>query len=69
VVGRLRPLIERGQQSGAFNADVPADWLLTVALELVHAASREVSAGRLPDAAAERALLCAVAGALSPQPS
>jgi TetR/AcrR family transcriptional regulator, mexCD-oprJ operon repressor len=69
VVGRLRPLIERGQESGAFNADVPAEWLLTVALELVHAASREVSAGRLPEAAAEPALLAAVAGALSPQPS
>jgi len=65
VVGRLRPLVERGQKSGAFNADVPADWLLTVALELVHAASREASAGRLPEAAAEPALLAAVAGALS----
>src|SRR5262245_64488731 len=65
VVGRLRPLIGRGQQSGAFNPDAPADWLLTVALELVHAAGREVSAGRLPEAAAEPALLAAVAGALS----
>jgi AcrR family transcriptional regulator len=69
VVGRLRPLIERGQKSGAFNADVPADWLLTVALELVHAASREVSAGRLPEKAAEPALLAAVAGALSARPT
>lgn len=69
VVGRLRPLIERGQKSGAFNDNVPAGWLLTVALELVHAASREVSAGRLPEAAAESALLAAVAGALAPQPS
>jgi AcrR family transcriptional regulator len=69
VAGRLRPLIERGQKSGAFNAGVPAEWLLTIALELVHAASREVSAGRLPEAAAEPALLAAVAGALSPQPS
>jgi AcrR family transcriptional regulator len=65
VLGELRPLLERGQASGAFNSSVPVDWLLTVVLELVHAASRELRAGRLPGDAAEQALLDGVAGAVS----
>ena len=69
VARLLRPLIARGQARGAFNAAVPAEWLLTVVLELVHAASREVTAGRLPERVAEPALLAAVAGAVSPQPT
>jgi len=66
VLELVSPILERGRESGAFDADVPLDWLLTVVLELVHAASREVTAGRLPEDAAERALLASVAGALSP---
>lgn len=66
VLGRIRPILERGQADGAFNPDVPVEWLLTVVLELVHAASRELSAGRLPEDVAERALLDSVAGALAP---
>jgi AcrR family transcriptional regulator len=66
VVGRLRPLLERGQATGAFDPDLPLDWLVTVVLGLVHAASREVAAGRLADDVAERALLSSVAGALAP---
>jgi TetR/AcrR family transcriptional regulator, mexCD-oprJ operon repressor len=66
VLGTMRPLLERGQASGAFNPDVPVDWLLTVVLELVHAACRDVSGGRLPEEVGERALLASVTGALSP---
>jgi TetR/AcrR family transcriptional regulator, mexCD-oprJ operon repressor len=66
VLGQIAPLVERGRKSGAFGADVPLHWQLTVVLELVHAASREVSAGRLPEDVAERALLTSVAGALAP---
>jgi AcrR family transcriptional regulator len=65
VLGELRPVLERGQASGAFNPSVPVDWLLTVVLELVHAASREVRMGKLPEDAAERALIDSVAGAVS----
>jgi AcrR family transcriptional regulator len=65
VLGQLRPLLERGQATGAFAADVPVEWLLTVVLELVHAASRELSAGRLSADAAERALMIAVVGAIA----
>jgi AcrR family transcriptional regulator len=66
VLGPLRPLLERGQVTGAFNPDVPVDWLLTVVLELVHAASLELSAGRLAADDAEGALQTAVAGAVRP---
>jgi AcrR family transcriptional regulator len=65
VLGLMRPLLERGQKSGAFNADVPTDWLLTVVLELVHTASREVSGGRLSARMAEQALLSSAVGAVS----
>jgi AcrR family transcriptional regulator len=66
ILGQLRPLLERGQADGAFNRDLPLDWMLTVILELIHAASREVRGRRLPPKAAERALVASVAGALSP---
>jgi AcrR family transcriptional regulator len=66
VLALIRPLLERGQASGAFNPDLPSNWMLTVLLELIHAASREVFVGRLSEDAAERALLATVDGALSP---
>jgi TetR/AcrR family transcriptional regulator, mexCD-oprJ operon repressor len=65
VLGMLRALVERGQKSGAFNPDVPTDWLLTVLLELVHTASREMTGGRLSAKKAEQALLEAALGAVS----
>jgi AcrR family transcriptional regulator len=68
VLGQLRPLLRRGQSAGVFDSDVSTDWLLTVALELIHAASREVSAGRMSHAEAEEALQSAVIGALAPAP-
>jgi hypothetical protein len=52
---RLRPLLRRGQASGDFNPDLPLDWMITVLLELIHAASRELASGRLPAAEAEHA--------------
>ena len=64
VLGLIRPLLERGQQSGAFNPDVPTGWLLTVLLELVHTASREMSGGRLSADRAEQALLATALGAM-----
>jgi len=64
----IRPLLERGQASGAFNPELPIEWMLTVLLELVHATSREVTAGRLPEAKAEQALIATASGALAPPP-
>jgi AcrR family transcriptional regulator len=66
VARLVRPLFKRGQASGAFNPELPLEWMLAVLLELIHAASREVTAGRLPEAKAERALLASVMGALGP---
>jgi AcrR family transcriptional regulator len=66
IVRLVRPLLKRGQASGAFNPDLPIEWMLTVLLELMHAASREVTAGRLSDDNAQRALIASTTGALSP---
>lgn len=66
IVRLVRPLLKRGQASGAFNPDLPIEWMLTVLLELMHAASREVTTGRLPDEKAQRALIASITGALSP---
>jgi AcrR family transcriptional regulator len=63
----VRPLLKRGQISGAFNPHLSVEWMLTVLLELVHTATREVSAGRLSQANAEEALIATVTGALSPR--
>ena len=61
----VRPLLKRGQASGAFNRELPVEWMLAVLLELVHATSREVTAGRLPEAKAEHALIATATGALA----
>jgi AcrR family transcriptional regulator len=65
VLGALEPLIERGQKEGAFRADVPVAWHLSMLLALMHAASAEVQAGRLPASEAERAVTATVLGALT----
>lgn len=65
VVRLVRPLLKRGQASGAFNSQLSVDWMQTVVLELVHAASREVTTGRLSERIAERTLIATVSGALA----
>src|ERR671910_566229 len=64
----LEPLIERGQRDGAFRANVPAAWHLSTILALIHAASGEVGAGRLPSEQVESALVGSVLGAVSAAP-
>jgi AcrR family transcriptional regulator len=65
VLGTLEPLIERGQADGSFRADVPAAWHLSMLMALMHAASGELSAGRVHDADAEQALVATILGAVS----
>jgi AcrR family transcriptional regulator len=48
----IRRLIERGRREGAFRTDVPAGWLITSSLALIHAAAEEVRAGELDPQAA-----------------
>jgi TetR/AcrR family transcriptional repressor of mexCD-oprJ operon len=65
VLAVLEPLIERGQRAGTFRADVPVAWHLSALLALVHAASGELSAGRMPAAQVEAALVTSVLGAIA----
>jgi len=64
VLDVLVPLIERGQRDGSFRADVPAAWHLGTLLALIHAASGELSAGRIGAEQVEPALVASVLGAL-----
>jgi hypothetical protein len=64
VLAALQSLIERGQRTGAFRADVPVAWHLSMLVALVHAASAELRAGRLPAEDVEPALVATVLGAL-----
>ena len=47
VLGRVQSLIERGQATGEFRTDLPESWLVSLAMNVMHAAATEVSAGRL----------------------
>ena len=62
VMGRLLPLIERGQAEGVFRTNVPATWHLAMVLAVIHAGSGELSAGRVPEADTEAALVATVLG-------
>jgi TetR/AcrR family transcriptional repressor of mexCD-oprJ operon len=65
VLTLLQPLIERGQRDGTFRSDVAAAWHLSMLLALIHAASGELQAKRLPATEIEAALVTTVLGALS----
>jgi TetR/AcrR family transcriptional repressor of mexCD-oprJ operon len=52
ILRRIEELITRGQDDGAFRTDLPLSWLITALYSLVHAASDEISAGRLTAEAA-----------------
>ena len=67
VLSALEPLIARGQRKGVFRADVPPAWHLSMLLTLVHAASAETEAGRMPAEDVEAALVATVLGAVSDQ--
>jgi hypothetical protein len=66
VLGRIVALIERGQRSGAFRADLPLHWLTTLALTVMHAAATEVSAGRMTADEAPSIVARTLLAALSP---
>jgi AcrR family transcriptional regulator len=60
----VRAVLVRGQRSGEFDPDLPTDWLMSVLLDLIHSASRQVSACAISASDAERALLRSAAAAL-----
>jgi AcrR family transcriptional regulator len=45
VLGQVRALVERGRSAGAFRTDLPTSWLVSLAMNVMHAAAAEVSAG------------------------
>ena len=60
----VRAVIVRGQASREFDPDLSPEWLLMVVLDLIHSASRQVTAGALTADQAERALLRSAHAAL-----
>lgn len=65
VLRHLQPLIERGQHDGVFRRQVPVAWHLAMLLAIVHAASGEMRAGRLPAGEVENAMLATALGAVA----
>ena len=63
----LRTLIARGQDSGEFDPELPVEWLIGTLTDLIHGASRQVTAGTMDAAAAERVLLRTARGTLGSQ--
>lgn len=61
----IRTVIERGQVGGEFDPEIPVEWLIGTLTDLIHAASRQVSAGAMESDEAERLLLRTVRGVLS----
>jgi hypothetical protein len=65
MLDQLEPLIKRGQKQGVFRGDLPVSWLLAVTRSIVHAASHEIRAGRLPEPEAEAVMISTILGAIS----
>ena len=65
MLDQLEPLIERGQRDGVFRRDLSISWQLAVVRAIVHAASREVQGGRLPESDAETVMLSTAIAAIS----
>ena len=65
VLALLVPLIERGQRDGVFRSEVPAAWHLSTLLALIHAASGELTAERMPEPEVEAALVTTALGAIT----
>jgi AcrR family transcriptional regulator len=53
-------LLARGQADGSFRTDLPAGWLVTSTIALIHACADEVRAGRIADDDAPRMLAVTV---------
>lgn len=53
-------LLERGQADGSFRTDLPATWLVTSAIALIHACAEEVRIGRIVEHDAVRVLTVTV---------
>ena len=66
LFGSVGDLIRRGQTSGDFRADLPADWLVASAYALMHQAADELAAGRLSRRQVPRVLIESVRALIAP---
>jgi TetR/AcrR family transcriptional regulator, mexCD-oprJ operon repressor len=64
ALSALEPLLIRGQKSKVFRRDTSVAWHQVTIRALVHAASAEVSSGRVSESEIEPALLASVLGAV-----
>jgi hypothetical protein len=53
-------LLDRGRPDGSFRTDVPAGWLVTACIAVIHACAAEVRAGRMDEHDAARVLTVTV---------
>jgi TetR/AcrR family transcriptional regulator, mexCD-oprJ operon repressor len=60
---RVEELIRRGQAEGAFRADLPATWLVSVLYHVLKGAAADVNGGRLDPADAPRFIVATVLAA------
>jgi len=65
MLDQLEPLIKRGQKQGVFRSDLSVSWLLAVTRSIVHTASHEIRAGRLPESEAEAVMISTILAAIS----
>jgi AcrR family transcriptional regulator len=63
---RIQGVVERGRRAGAFRTDLPAKWLTTTTVSLMHAAAEDCAAGRLAARDAPRYVTATVLAALTP---
>jgi TetR/AcrR family transcriptional regulator, mexCD-oprJ operon repressor len=56
----LAALLERGQADGSFRTDLPAGWLVTASIALVHACSDQVRVGQVDEHEAVRILTTSI---------
>ena len=60
-------LLERGRADGSFRTDLPAAWLVTCCITLIHACAQEVRAGRIGESDAVGVLTVTVRGLFTGQ--
>jgi TetR/AcrR family transcriptional repressor of mexCD-oprJ operon len=65
ILDRVQSLIERGRDEGAFRADLPLPWLVSLAMNVMHAAAAEVTAGRLTSGQAPSVVAATLLAALT----
>lgn len=66
ALARLKELIERGQQAGAFRTDLTVSWLTGLSMTVMHAAAADVSAGRMPAGDVPAVVTATLVAALTP---